>query len=226
MSLRVTNLHKEWRGTELVAVNYNLSKDDCVVSSLSHLSWPPLCCCDSWRVDDELVSCLVKSCRCLKPSNIRSVAKLSLGIATKYPKLFAKRNPLCLLLLTAHDFNDFGEHEDVHGYRWLPKLVVVPLKFRLVSVSKARIPVNFVQIRNLFPPRFNLLFASHFIKLMIVLENGILLHPECCTYLVKVLSLDELAQSLLAVKVFFGSFFKQISRHNFILPAALNTLHY
>ena len=96
-----SDLDHKWQYTVIVAVHYATREYYSVVRPLAHSSWPVLGAGYCWRVDNKLIGLQVKGRSGFEPSDIGSMAKLSLRVAPNFLQSFNVVEPQLVLLVTA-----------------------------------------------------------------------------------------------------------------------------
>ena len=138
-------------------------------SVTSKWPWPEFCCLYSWSIYHKLISCLVKSRRCLKSSYIRAMAQFCLSIATNNVKTVGERQPPFFLFFTSEEVKGFSEHCLVQENRWRTLKEICPAEskcltiavFNEVLLSESRVAVKG---SNYSPPSCHLIVSRVFEK--------------------------------------------------------------
>lgn len=110
VSFCVSDWDKETLDAVIISIDDTSGEDCCMIGPLTHTAWPVFCACDGWRVNNPLVSLHIESGSSLEPSNIRTVSKFSLSVATQLFHGSYVLTPAFELFVTSKFFNSSLEH--------------------------------------------------------------------------------------------------------------------
>ena len=86
------------------------SEDYSMGGCAAHATGPELRPANGWRVDHPLIGLHIQRCSRFQPLDIRAVAELGLGVASKYLQTVAQRKILLPLLIACEVDHALGEH--------------------------------------------------------------------------------------------------------------------
>ena len=177
-SIQVSERHDERHDTIILSIDYQSAESHGVRTEISQISRPPLRGSRRWRLDDELISTLVKSGCGLYASNIGSMADLSLCVCAHDSSFPLKWFPLFALLVSAHVYNSEWEHCIVEDTWTLTECTRLPMDIIAFMLHK---PLFFpkrecsVVLFHLMLPHF---LPGHVVEFMSIPQNGIPRHES------------------------------------------------
>ena len=139
-------------------------------AELAEVAGPPLCRLQRRRMNNELISFLVKGRRRHKALNVRSVAQLGLCVTAHDAEVFDKWHPLSFLLFCHHIRQSGAEHCQVKRRHVLAEEEDTPVRALRVVVDKPLLLMVLKRIVELPHVIFPHLLASHFILSVLVLK--------------------------------------------------------
>ena len=110
MGIKVPNRNNKWLYTVVSLIGNAAGKYNSMRSLNAKIAGPELCCFDRRRVDDELFCLEVVCGGSFEASDIRSVAKLCLGIAANDFPVVDQRSVIAGLLFTSELRDCHREH--------------------------------------------------------------------------------------------------------------------
>lgn len=108
--LQIAQLDHEWLDTKILIINDQSSVDYSVRRKSAQVSRPKFCSRSCWGVDYKLISALVECGRRFYAGNVRTMAELSLSVATQNVALAHLIEPASSLLLVSHNLDSHHEH--------------------------------------------------------------------------------------------------------------------
>ena len=175
MSVCLSNLDNEGADIIFGPLNDELRKDDSMICHSAHVAWPPFRGGWRWCMYHKLICFLVKGRSSLQVSHIRSVTKLCLCIASKYPQVPRERQPFLRLLLGRQRLNERLEHHVMHRVAALTQLRKLPTK------SSSSVPVKpvrpqLISVLGLLEHVLHLLWPRHVVEFVRVGQFWVFLH--------------------------------------------------
>lgn len=124
--VQVSYLNEEWHDSIVIIFDNQPCKNHSMRAEISQITWPPLCGCKWWGMNDKLICFLVKGSSGLDSLNIRPMANFCLSICSHDFHLLLEWLPLFPLLVGHHVPNSERKHSVVEDTHVLAEMSIAP----------------------------------------------------------------------------------------------------